>query len=350
MMVTGLNTCNPRTLFSELPIYTPLHYSNTLSSITGCNVYLKLENLQMGNSFKIRGVGYMCSKVVCENNCHMLVSSGINAGIACAYAGKKLNTMVTIFVPINTPDFIIEKMQYEGANVVVKGKDIEESELFAKHFVEQTQYSYYIPSYNHPDIWEGNSSIVDEIKSQLGDIPDAIITVVGGGGLLCGLIKGCQKVRWGNVPIIAVETHNTNSFQLSVANKKVTEIPKGSEPLAKSLNIKKVCPQALTLSNQHPVVPITVSDAMSVQACRKFADDHKMLIEPSSAAAVSLCYSNVIHDILELDHTSKIVIIITGGNDISLAQLENTKHKCSSPVPVIVKTGSEIYMKLNGQN
>jgi len=65
--------------------------------------------------------------------------------------------------------------------------------------VEQTQYSYYIPSYNHPDIWEGNSSIVDEIKSQLGDIPDAIITVVGGGGLLCGLIKGCQKVRWGNV-------------------------------------------------------------------------------------------------------------------------------------------------------
>jgi len=51
----------------------------------------------------------------------------------------------------------------------------------------------------------------------------------------------------------------------------VTEIPKGSEPLAKSLNIKKVCPQALTLSNQHPVVPITVSDAMSVQACRKFA-------------------------------------------------------------------------------
>jgi len=305
MMVTGINTntCNPRALFSELPIYTPLHYSNTLSSITGANVYLKLENLQICNSFKIRGVGYMCSKVVHEKNCQMLVASGINAGIACAYAGKKLNTMVTIFVPINTPDFIIEKIQNEGANVFVKGKDIEEAELYAKHFVEQNQYSYYIPSYNHPDIWEGNSTIIDEIKSQLGDTPDAIITVVGGGGLLCGLIQGCQKVRWENVPIIAVETHNTNGFQLSVNNKKVTDVPKGSEPLARSLNVKRICHQALTLSNQHPVVPVTITDAMSIKACRQFADDHKMLIEPSSAAAVSLCYSNVIQEILELEPT-----------------------------------------------
>ncbi|ORX86815.1 L-serine dehydratase/L-threonine deaminase-like protein [Anaeromyces robustus] len=350
MMVTGLNTCNPRTLFSELPIYTPLHYSNILSSITGSNVYLKLENLQVCNSFKIRGVGYMCSKVVSENNCQMLVSSGINAGIACAYAGKKLNTLVTIFLPINTPEFIIEKIQDEGASVIIKGKDFEEADLYAKYFVEKTQYSCYIPPYDHPDIWEGNSSIIDEIKSQLGDTPDAIITVVGGGGLLCGLIQGCQKVRWENVPIIAVETHDTNSFQLSTINKKVTELPKGSEPLANSLNIKKVCSQALNLSNSHPVVPITVSDAMSIHACRKFADDHKMLIEPSSAAAVSLCYSNIIHDIIEMDSTSKIVVIITGGNNISLAQLENSRYKCSSPVPIVVKSGSEIYMKLNGSN
>jgi len=75
-----------------------------------------------------------------------------------------------------------------------------------------------------------------------------------------------------------------------------------------------------------------------------------MLIEPSSAAAVSLCYSNVIQEILELEPTSKIVIIITGGNDISLEQLENSRHKCSSPVPIIVKSGNDIYMRLNGSN
>jgi len=75
-----------------------------------------------------------------------------------------------------------------------------------------------------------------------------------------------------------------------------------------------------------------------------------MLIEPSSAAAVSLCYSNVIHDILELESTSKVVVIITGGNDISLKQLESPNYKCSTPVPIIVKSGSDIYMKLNGQN
>jgi len=55
-----------------------------------------------------------------------------------------------------------------------------------------------------------------------------------------------------------------------VNNKKVTDVPKGSEPLARSLNVKRICHQALTLSNQHPVVPVTITDAMSIQACRKF--------------------------------------------------------------------------------
>ena len=55
----------------------------------------------------------------------------------------------------------------------------------------------YIPPFDHPDIWAGNSTMVDEIKTQMGGIvPDAIICSVGGGGMLSGVILGCQRAGW----------------------------------------------------------------------------------------------------------------------------------------------------------
>jgi L-serine/L-threonine ammonia-lyase len=56
--------------------------------------------------------------------------------------------------------------------------------------------SILVPAYDHPTVWEGHATMVKEIASQLGRKPDAILCSVGGGGLLGGVIVGCEAEGW----------------------------------------------------------------------------------------------------------------------------------------------------------
>lgn len=129
----------------------------------------------------------------------------------------------------------------------------------------------YVPSSDHPHVWQGHSTIIQELKTQLHDNPPAaIICPVGGGGLLNGVIMGLQEIDWKQVPVIAVETHGSNAFQASVVAGKLVTLPKTST-IASSLVAKSVSSKSLELSLAHPVVPFAVSDAMAADAVRMFA-------------------------------------------------------------------------------
>lgn len=226
--------------------------------------------------------------------------------------------------------------------------------------------SVYVPSSDHDDIWQGHSSIVYELKAQLQDNPPAaIICPVGGGGLLNGVITGLQEVDWKEVPVIAVETHGSNAFQASVVAGKLVTLQKITT-IASSLASETVCAKSLELSLIHPVVPFAVSDAMAADAVRQFAgkvrngcyeillstlfsfsEDNKILVEPACGAVLSLCYTQIIRDILpSLEPGSDVIILITGGSDITLSQLDEYRKKYHKP-PVIVKSGSEVFLKMD---
>lgn len=224
-----------------------------------------------------------------------------------------------------------------------------------------------MPSSDHEDIWQGHSSIIYELKAQLQDnIPAAIICPVGGGGLLNGVITGLQEVDWKEVPVIAVETHGSNSFQASVVAGKLVTLPKITT-IASSLASETVCAKSLELSLIHPVVPFAVSDPMAADSVRQFAgnffffsfimiwlllilrlvEDYKTLVEPACGAALSLCYTEIVRDILpSLEPGSDIIVLVTGGSDITLNQLDEYRKKYLKP-PVIVKSGSEVFLKMD---
>ena len=86
---------------------------------------------------------------------------------------------------------------------------------------------------------------------------------------------GLQEVEWKEVPVIAVETHGSNSFQSSVVAGKVVSLPKTST-IASSLAVKSVSSKSLELSLAHPVVPFAVSDAMAADAVRLFAGKKRL--------------------------------------------------------------------------
>ena len=91
-----------------LHIETPLLYSAPLSRAAQAEVWLKLESAQPVGSFKIRGVGHACQESVAAGAERLVASSGVIAGYAVAYAGRRLGVPVVVFVPKTTPSFMRE--------------------------------------------------------------------------------------------------------------------------------------------------------------------------------------------------------------------------------------------------
>ncbi|KAF9973211.1 hypothetical protein BGZ73_003571 [Actinomortierella ambigua] len=331
---------------------TPLMYSVELSRKLQTNVWLKLEALQPSGSFKIRGLGNMCLKAFKQHgkDTHLVCSSGGNAGMAVAYAGRQLECKTTIVVPKSTSVYMRNKLQIEGATVVVEGDAWDDADKLARSMVDQDPHGVYIPPFDHPDVWDGNSTMVDELKVQMGGVePDAVVCSVGGGGLLCGVIEGCQRAGWKNTPILAVETHGADSFNQAVKAGKLVTLPKITT-IATTLGAKRVAARALDLSMIHPVIPFAVSDAMATRACWEFLDDHRLLVEPSCGATLSALYTpDLLRSLFpHLTTASNVIVIVCGGSNITFEMLKQYQATYMSEAmsTVAIRNGDRVTLQM----
>ncbi|KAG8455682.1 hypothetical protein GDO86_001757 [Hymenochirus boettgeri] len=313
-----------------LHLNTPLRDSVPLSKLSGTTVYLKLDNAQPTGSFKIRGIGHLC-KTWAERGCkHFVCSSGGNAGLAAAYSARMLSIPATILVPVTTPEFTIKRVKDEGASVCVVGEILDETIEHAKELVRNNPGWVYIPPFDDPLIWEGHTSLVKEIKASLPSKPGAIVLSVGGGGMLCGVVQGLREAEWDDVPIIAMETRGAHSLNAALQAGTLVTLPEITS-VAKTLGAKTVGAQTLKVAQEHPVFSEVISDQEAVAAIEKFVDDEKMLVEPACGAALAAVYSNVLEKLkgegkLKKD-LSSVVIIVCGGNNITLSQLYHLKKQ-----------------------
>ncbi|XP_024422569.1 L-serine dehydratase/L-threonine deaminase [Desmodus rotundus] len=312
-----------------LHVKTPIRDSVALSKVAGTNVYLKMDSSQPSGSFKIRGIGHLC-QTWAEQGCkHFVCSSAGNAGMAAAYAARKLGIPATIVVPSTTPATTIEGLKSEGATVKVVGEMLDEAFELAKKLAKNPGWVF-IPPFDDPLIWEGHTSIVKELKETLGTKPGAIALSVGGGGLLCGVVQGLHEVGWGDVPIIALETKGAHSFHAAASASKLVSLPQITS-VAKALCVKTVAAQALKMFQEHPIFSEVISDQEAVAAIERFVDDEKILVEPACGAALAAVYSHVVQKLQGegklCNPLSSLVVIVCGGSNISLAQLQALKKQ-----------------------
>ncbi|KAJ1329728.1 L-serine/L-threonine ammonia-lyase [Microdochium nivale] len=232
----------------KLWVETPCIPSLPLSRAAGCNIFLKLENLQPSGSFKSRGIGSMMHRAFLDRLssspstttsfqsltspaqdskqqqqkqkqpiAHFYCSSGGNAGLACAAAAATLGQPCTIAVPTSTAASMVAKLRALGAEVVQFGANwaLADAHLRGELLLgRDPQRGVYIPPFDHPHIWEGASGMVDEILAEVaahrgvagardpragpeekeeGAKVDAIVCSVGGGGLLNGIMEGLER-------------------------------------------------------------------------------------------------------------------------------------------------------------
>lgn len=296
-----------------LHIETPLFESRALSIQTGQSVWLKLEALQPPGSFKIRGIGFACQEYARRGAKRFISSSGGNAGIAVAYAGRYLSIPVIVVVPETTTERAKSLIRQEGAEVIVHGSSWQEANALALSFVKETDA--FLHPFDDPLLWQGHATIIDEV-AHAGVKPDAIVLSVGGGGLLCGVIEGLHRNNWANTPVIAVETEGADSFAQSVLASRRVELP-AITSLATSLGARQVCERAFNWSKQHPIQSVVVSDRAAVSACERFIVDQRIVVEPACGAALATVYEHL----AEIEAFKSILIIVCGGVSASIEQL-----------------------------
>lgn len=297
-----------------LSIKTPLIQSLVLSQLNQCQVWLKMEALQPSASFKQRGISHACQKYFEQGAQRFISSSGGNAGLAVAYTGRQLGVPVTVVVPETTAQRARELIAQQGAEVIVHGASWTEANALAQSLL--TQHDVFIHPFDHPLLWEGIIPMIDEVIAD-GVTPDAVVLSVGGGSLLSGVAAGLKKHGLAHIPIYAVETQGTASLHASIVAKQHVELDQVSG-IATTLAAKKVCQNAFEVSQALEVRSLVVSDQDTVDACLKFVDDHRILVEPACGATLSVLYDQAI----QFKPTDQVLVIVCGGAGITLETLQ----------------------------
>lgn len=293
---------------------TPVEYSPYLSQSGNCEVYLKLENLQLSGSFKLRGtMNKLLSLSRKESEMDMVTASTGNHGAAFAYTIKKWGLRGTIYLPENASQTKIEALRYYGADLKFYGTDCVKTEDFARETAEKNNLLFISP-YNDPKIIGGQATVGIELQRQIKKI-DAVLAPVGGGSLISG-IAGFLKSINKNIDIIGCQPENSPVMYESIKAGKIIEMK--SKPTLSDASAGGIEQGAITFDLCKKYVDdfIIVTEEEIKEAIKLFLEKHYMLIEGAAALSVASFVKTI-----ERFENKNVVLIISGAK-ISLDQLK----------------------------
>jgi L-serine/L-threonine ammonia-lyase len=194
----------------------------------------------------------------------------------------------------------------EGAEVLEHGDSWDDSHIYATQLAPQLDAAYIHP-FDDPLVWAGHATMIQE-AAEYGIKPEVVVVSVGGGGLLCGVVQGLQDVGWADVPVVAAETKGADSFAASVAAGRIVTLERITS-IATTLGARRVAAESLAWTRRHEINPWVVSDRSAVNACLRFADDHRVLVEPACGAALSVVYDRA----EPIQRRGPVLVVVCGG-------------------------------------
>ncbi|MHA1992744.1 MAG: threonine ammonia-lyase [Candidatus Hodarchaeales archaeon] len=294
----------------------PIKKSNWLSKELDAEVYLKLECLQPGRSFKIRGAtnALLSQKSLPKK---VITASGGNHGLGVTIACNRVNVPCLVVLPTSTSKYRAQLLEDLGAEVLLRGAAWDESNDYALKLAEDPDILYIHP-FADREVMLGQGTIALELVDQLSDF-DTLIASVGGGGLLGGISLALEAMGK-DVQIYSVETEGAESLAKSLEAQKLVELP-AITSIAKTLGAKKTTPFIFETMQRLIDRYFVVTDADAVDSLVKFLDEEKILIEPATSCIVSVALQNP-----QLFRGKKVVFIICGSN-VTLHEVEGWKKQ-----------------------
>ncbi len=289
---------------------TPAEHSPFFSKEGDCNVYLKLENLQLTGSFKLRGImNKLLSLSKKEKKTILITASSGNHGAAFAHAVKKLGLRGIIYLPGHTSQAKVDALKYYDVVLKFFGTDCVKTEEHAIKEAVKNSFKY-IPPYNDMKIIGGHGTIGIELKRQVERI-DAVLVPVGGGGLISA-IAGYLKSLDEKIEIIGCQPENSAVMYESIKAGKILEME--SQPTLSDGSAGGIEQGAVTFN-----------------LCKKYVDDFILVSEKEIKEAMKL--------ILE-----KHFMLIEGAGALSVASFLKAKERFKGKNVVLIISGSKLTL------
>lgn len=289
---------------------TPMRESAWLSSVSGGRTLLKLESLNLTNSFKIRGAFNALLRLVESHPDRaarpmVVTASAGNHGRAMAFAAERLGLRVVIFTPANAPLAKRAAIRRHGADLHDEAPDYDAAERRAHAFVQE-RGGVFISPYNHPDVIAGAGTLGLEIVEACPDVATVVVPL-GGGGLASGVGLALRAAAT-RARVVGVEAAASTPFTAGLARGAITAIeptPTLADGLAGNLE-----PGAITFPLVQQLVDavVTVGEDELRAAMRALAAEEHLMVEGSATVGVAALASG------RVATAGPVVAIVTGAN------------------------------------
>jgi threonine dehydratase len=283
---------------------TPMLAAPKLSALTGAEVFVKYENLQVTNSFKDRGALVKLLALSADERRRGVVAvSAGNHAQAVAYHAARLNIPATIVMPVTTPLVKIAATRAHGAKVVLEGENVSEAQTVCERLGREHNLTLVHP-YDDPLIIAGQGTIALEMLEDVPDL-DILVVPIGGGGLIAGNAIAARAIKPA-IEVIGAQAALYPSFWNAI---KGDSRPLDGPTLAEGIAVKNV--GTLTL----PIVTELVSDVVLAdeahleRAVNAFLTLQKAVAEGAGAAGLAAMLAKP-----QRFSSKRVGLILTGGN------------------------------------
>lgn len=283
---------------------TPMRFSETLSKVTGANVWLKFENLQFTASFKERGA--LNRLLTLGENVRkrgVIAMSAGNHAQGVAYHAQKLDVPTTIVMPKTTPFVKVEHTRNFGADVILHGDTLIEANSHAEKLSEEKEL-FFLHPFDDPDVIAGQGTIGLEM-CETGPEFDGFIIPVGGGGLISGVGIAIKEIQ-PEARLYGVEPALYPSLS---AELKGEEPQVGGATIAEGIAVKRIGRNTFKICKTLVDDVILANEDELEQAITLLANVEKTIVEGAGAAGLAALLAEP-----ERFKGQTIGIILSGGN------------------------------------
>lgn len=341
-----------RERIKDVVVDTPLSYAPHLSESSGCQVYLKKENLQVTGAFKIRGAyNKIATLNDAQRECGVIAASAGNHAQGVALSASKFGIKAVIVMPESTPLTKINGVKNYGAEVILHGTNYDEAYAYAIEHGEKNSLTFIHP-FEDDEVIAGQGTLALDILDKCQDL-DAVVIPVGGGGLISGMAAAIKSVN-PNIEVIGVSAKGAPALKNSFELKKAVD-SLSVRTIADGIAVRDTSP--ITLGYMLGSVDrfISVDDEEIASAILFLLEKQKLVVEGAGAVGVAA----LLHEKLEHLRGKKVALVLSGGNmDVTLLSviiekgLLKSGRKMKLTVTLVDKPGSlmrftQILQELN---
>jgi threonine dehydratase len=303
-MVTLADIESARREIAGHVLRTPLLAAPPLSVLTGADVFVKYENLQVTNSFKERGA---CVKLAAlsadERRRGVIAMSAGNHAQAVAYHARRLGVAATIVMPVTTPFVKIKATEALGATIVLDGETVTDAQARAEAIAAARDLVWVHP-YDDPLIIAGQGTIALEMLEEVPGL-DVLVIPIGGGGLISGCAIAA-RAKNPSIEIVGVECTLYPSMWNAVYR---GNRPCGGATLAEGIAVQNVGKLTLPIVREYVSDIVLVDEELIERAVNAFLTLQKTMAEGAGAAGLAAMLAEP-----ERFRDRKVGLVLCGGN------------------------------------